>query len=107
MASGVLFLKGRAGQTLTINEGVDIMATITATEVKGAMIPDSIIQDGNKINSSIWLVFKYSNDDKKLPYKWPKAIKYQNKYFQWMSYNSDSMTINYKECDKNSFALPV
>jgi hypothetical protein len=70
----------------------------TATEVKNVLIPIAS-PDG-------WLVFKYSIDDKE-PWKWPKVLKYQKKFYNWMSWNSDSFTVNYKEISENLLATIV
>jgi len=75
----------------------------TATAIK-AMVPFAEIKDDSGI---LWLKFKYSNEDKLPPYRWPKAIKYDGKTFIWMSYNSDYMNINYKEWPEHLLATPT
>jgi len=67
----------------------------SATEVKNVFIPICSI-DG-------WLIFKYTEEDK-VPYKWPKVLKYQNKLYAWMSWNSDNMNVNYKQISQNDLA---
>lgn len=69
----------------------------TATAIPKAMVP--LYERDN------WLVFKYSDDDKVQPWRWPKAIAYDDRTYVWTSWNSDSMHINYKE--HNKFAFPT
>jgi len=74
--------------------------------VKDAMIPFSHnVHTESLCTNGLWLMFKYSDSDKD-PWKWPKVITYKNKYFQWMSYNSDGYYINYKEISKDELAMP-
>ena len=76
----------------------------TATPIQNAMIPFSERKDDNGIN---WLQFKYSNDDKVMPYRWAKAIRYDGRAYVWMSYNSDMMNVYYKEIPENQIAYPL
>ena len=72
-----------------------------AMPVAGAMIPVDMKWDGSRN----WLIFPYEYEDK--PWKWPKAIKYDGRFFIWMSWNSDNMRVNYKECLESELAFPV
>ena len=70
------------------------------TAPKGIYLPDYVtVYEG-----ITWLRFSYSLDDKVAPYRWPKLLTFQNRYFKWMSYNSDSCTINYKEVNVDDLA---
>jgi hypothetical protein len=70
--------------------------------VKKAMLP---LYYSQPLNDPSWLVFSYGAED--IPYKWPKVIKYDGKFFKWMSYNSDNFHVNYKECAEKEIAFPV
>lgn len=72
--------------------------------VKEVMVPQGIIKDYSGVN---WLVFKYSPDDKKQPWKWPKVLRCDGVFYKWMSYNSDSYTVNYMECKEKDLAWVV
>ena len=74
-----------------------------ATEVKDVLIPiDNPADDIGKL----WLIFRYGEADKD-PWKWPKVIKYQDRLYVWMSWNSDNYRINYKEIKESDLATIV
>jgi hypothetical protein len=73
-----------------------------ATPIKNVFVPDYTSVDNN---NKEWLIFSYSENDK--PWKWPKVLKYNNKFFYWMSWNSDNNKVNYKEIDEKEIAIPV
>lgn len=74
-----------------------------ATEVKDVLIPiDNPADDIGKL----WLIFTYGEADKD-PWKWPKVIKYQDRLYVWMSWNSDNYRINYKEIKESDLATIV
>ena len=70
----------------------------TATEVKDVLVP---INESNG-----WLIFRYGSDDKD-PCKWPKVLKYRDRYYKWMSWNSDSYHVNYKQINQNDLATII
>jgi hypothetical protein len=74
-----------------------------ATEVKNVLIP---IFNPTDDNGRKWLTFKYGEADKD-PWKWPKVIKYQDKLYVWMSWNSDDYRVNYKEIKESELATIV
>ena len=74
-----------------------------ATEVKDVMVPiNNPVDDSGKS----WLIFKYTDQDKD-PWKWPRVIKYQDRLYVWMSWNSDDFRVNYKEINENELATIV
>jgi hypothetical protein len=75
----------------------------SATEVKDVFVPIDNPTDQNGRN---WLVFKYGEADKD-PWKWPKVIKYQDRFYMWMSWNSDNFHVNYNEISENDLATIV
>jgi len=72
----------------------------TATEVKDVLVP---INNPTDQSGRRWLVFKYGEEDKD-PWKWPKVLKYQDRFYVWMSWNSDNYNVNYKEIGENELA---
>lgn len=72
------------------------------------IIPNAMIPVGEQLdeNGLSWLQFKY-NFETDEPWKWPKAIKYDGKIYQWSCYNSDSMNVHYKEISINKLAFPT
>ena len=73
-----------------------------ATPVQNALVPLRVFTDSNGRD---WLIFSYSDDDRVKPYRWPKVLKYDNKLFMWMSWNSDNNIINYKESVEKEIAF--
>jgi hypothetical protein len=74
-----------------------------AKPVNNLLVPSyETTDDANRT----WLIFKYDENDKD-PWKWPKVLKYRNRFFYWMSWNSDNHTINYKEIDESEIASIV
>ena len=74
-----------------------------ATEVKDVLVP---IDNPKDSTGRKWLIFKYGDSDKD-PWKWPKVIKYQDRLYVWMSWNSDDFRVNYKEINENELATIV
>lgn len=75
-----------------------------ATEVKDVLVPIRHIEDASGGRS--WLIFRYGESDKD-PWKWPRVIKYQDRLYIWMSWNSDDYRVNYKEINENELATIV
>jgi len=50
-----------------------------------------------------WLIFHYTDADKD-PWKWPKIMTCDGRFYRWMSWDSDKNTINYKECRQSEIA---
>lgn len=71
-----------------------------ATEVKNVYMPWSNPKDSSGVS---WLTFKYGEADKD-PWKWPKVLDYQGKFYMWMSWNSDDHNINYKSIPVSQLA---
>ena len=56
--------------------------------------------DGTPVKSydgTNWLILHYTEKDKD-PWKFPKIMTCDGRFYRWMSWNSDNHTINYKEC---------
>lgn len=70
------------------------------TEVKNAYVPNYV----QEFNGVSWMQFSYGANDKD-PWKWPKLLMCDGKYYAWMSWNSDNNTISYKEIDKSLIAF--
>jgi len=74
-----------------------------ATPVENVMIPLDNPTDSNGVR---WLIFRYTSDDKD-PWKWARVIKFQDRLYAWMSWNSDNYRVNYKEISESQLATIV
>jgi hypothetical protein len=84
-----------------VSEGEN-MVTVHADPIKNAMVPIQLTHDADGVG---WIVFSYTEDER--PWKWPKAVRWCDKPYIWMSFNSDSMRVYYKECQENEIARPL
>jgi len=72
----------------------------TATEVKNVYVPiDNPTDDSGKR----WLIFRYGEEDKN-PWQWPKVMTFGGRLYKWMSWNSDTYRVNYKEISETEVA---
>jgi hypothetical protein len=53
-----------------------------------------------------WMIFQYTDVDRD-PWKWPKFMECDGRFYRWMSFDSDKNTINYKECKLSDISKPV
>jgi hypothetical protein len=74
-----------------------------AIEVKDVLVP---IDNPKDSRGHLWLIFKYGESDKD-PWKWPKVLKYQDKLYHWISWNSDNNSVNYKSISAKELATIV
>ena len=73
-----------------------------AEVIKKVMVPNVVVTDNNGFD---WLEFSYLPEER--AWKFPKVLKFNGKFFIWKSYNSDRLTVNYKEGSENDFATVV
>jgi hypothetical protein len=69
-----------------------MMMVKKAKPVENAYVPWSVLP----FEGFLWMRFQYSHDGLE-PWKWPKVMEYDGKKYEWMSFDSDHMYINYKE----------
>jgi len=69
-------------------------------------IPVKDAYDGTPVKAydgTNWFIFNYTDEDKD-PWKWPKIMTCDDRFYRWMSWNSDKHTVNYKECRQSEIA---
>lgn len=77
---------------------------MNATPVNDVYVP--LYCERAKGHDRRWLVFKYGEADKN-PWNWPKVMKYQDRLYVWMSWDSDKFHVNYKEITESELATVV
>jgi len=72
----------------------------TAKPVDNVYVPRTVLP----FDGYMWMRFQYRHEGEH-PTRWPKVLEYDGKMYEWRSYDSDNMFINYKEI-KGKVARP-